>query len=71
MQRYVVRMSIHALVSAGLPRAAAGLSRQGQDCGTQTAQGEAENENPAHHPAADDSRRGGTVSTAGLHDAVP
>ena len=71
MQRYVVRMSIHALMGTGLPRAAAGLPRQGQDCSTQTAQGEAENENPAHHPAADDARRGGTVSTASLHEAVP
>jgi hypothetical protein len=47
------------------------VPRQGQDRSTETAQGEAENENPTHRPAADDSRRGGAVSTASLHDAVP
>jgi hypothetical protein len=71
VQRHVVRMTIHALMGAGLARAPTGVTRQGQDCSTETAQGEAENENPTHHPAADDSRRGSTVSTSGLHDAVP
>ena len=71
VQRHVVRMTIYALMGAGLARVPAGVPRQGQDRGTETAQGEAENENPTHRPAADDSRRGGTVSTAGLHDAVP
>ena len=64
-------MTIHALMGAGLTRAPADVPRQGQERGTEAAQGEAENENPTHRPAADDSRRGGTVSTAGLHDAVP
>lgn len=71
VQRYVVRMTIHALMGAGLARAPTDVTRQGQDRGTETAQSEAENENPTHHPAADDSRRRGTVSTADLHDAVP
>jgi hypothetical protein len=71
VQRYVVRMAIHALMGAGLARAPTDVTGQGQDRGTETAQGEAENENPPHHPAADDSRRRGTVSTADLHDAVP
>jgi hypothetical protein len=64
-------MTIHAVMDAGLARAPADVPRQGQDRGTETAQGEAENENPTHHPAADDSRRGSTVSTGDLHDAVP
>jgi hypothetical protein len=64
-------MAIHALMGAGLARGPADVPRQGQDRGTETAQGEAENENPARYPAADDSRRGGTMSTASLHDAVP
>jgi hypothetical protein len=71
VQRYVVRMTIHALMGAGLARAPADVPRQGEDRGTETAQGQAENKNPAHHPAADDSCRGGTVSTADQQDAVP
>jgi hypothetical protein len=71
VQRYVMRMAIHPLMGAGLARTPADVPRQSQDRGTETAQGEAENENPAHHPAADDSRRWGPVSTADLHDAVP
>ena len=64
-------MTIHALMGAGLARGPAGVPRQSQDRGAETAQGEAKNENPPRRPAADDSRRGGTVSTASLHDAVP
>ncbi|HEX3387995.1 MAG TPA: hypothetical protein VHT94_03055 [Streptosporangiaceae bacterium] len=64
-------MTIHALMGAGLARGPADVPRQGQGRGTETAQGEAQSENPARHPAADDSRRGSTVSTGGLHDAVP
>jgi hypothetical protein len=71
VQRHVVRMTIHALMGAGLTPAPADVPRQGQDRGTETTQSEAENENPTHHPAADDSRRRSTVSTGGLHDAVP
>jgi hypothetical protein len=71
VQRYVVRMAIHALMGASLARAPTDVPRQGQDRGTETAQGQAENENPTHHPAADDSCRGGTVSTADQQDAVP
>lgn len=64
-------MTTHALMGAGLARAPASVPRQGQDRSTEAAQGEAKNENPTHRPTADDSRRGSTVSTAGLHDAVP
>jgi len=64
-------MTIHALMGAGLTRAPADVPRQGQERGTETTQSEAENENPTHRPAADDSRRRSTVSTSGLHDAVP
>ena len=71
MQRHVVRMTIHALMGAGLARVPTGVPRQGQDRSTETAQGEAESENPTHRPAADDSPRGGTVSTTSQHDAVP
>jgi len=71
VQRHVVRMSIHALMDAGLARVPTGVPRQGQDRSTETAQGKAKNENPTHRPAADDSRPRSTVSAAGLHDAVP
>jgi hypothetical protein len=71
VQRYVVRMTIHALMGAGLARAPADVPRQRQDRRTKTAQGQAENEKATHHPAADDSCRGGTVSTADQQDAAP
>jgi hypothetical protein len=71
VQRYVVRMTIHPLMGAGLARVPPDVPRQGQDRGTKAAQGQAENEKPTHHPAADDSCRGGTVSTADQHDAAP
>jgi hypothetical protein len=66
-----MRMTIHALMGAGLTLALADVPRQAQERGTESAQAEAKNENPARHPAADGSRRGSTVGTAGLHDAVP
>ena len=67
--------SNHVLMCAYLGRALADVPRQGQDDGDDAAQGEGQNENPAHRPAAGDSRRGGTVSTAcqpaSPQDAVP
>lgn len=71
MQRHVVCMTIHALMGTGLALAPASVPGQGQDRGAETAQGEAESENPTHRPAADDSPGGDTVSTTSHHDAVP
>jgi hypothetical protein len=51
------------------------VPRQGQDDGNEAAQGEGQDENPAHRPATGDSCRGGTVrtacQTASLQHAVP
>ena len=62
------------MMCAGLGWGLADVPRQGQDEGGDATQGEGQDENPAHRPAAGDSRRG-AVSTAcqpaSLQDAVP
>ena len=64
-------MSTRVLVRAYLRRTRADVPRQGQRRGAETAQAEAENENPARHPAARDSGRGRTVRTSWRPAGLP
>ena len=64
-------MSTRVLGGGYLRWTRTGVPRQGQCRGAETAQGEAENENPARHPAARGSGRGRTVRTSWRPAGLP